>query len=150
MAKHRNPVEHISGIMETMAATATLEGLVPDLTVEPAPRRIACVWIPQGGEPGSAEETTATVWVRAVSLTELLRVIQFFNSGGLHCAADLGATEDGYTPGAGASTCAVHSSDYNPQDWKVGLSELLRLIQFFNSSAYAPCDDGEDGYCPQT
>jgi hypothetical protein len=41
------------------------------------------------------------------------------------------------------------SSDYNPQDWAIDLSELLRLIQFFNSGGYYACpDDGtEDGYC---
>jgi hypothetical protein len=78
----------------------------------------------------------------------LLRVIQFFNSGGFHCAA---GTEDGYAPGPGDDTCAPHSSDYKPQDWLISLSELLRLIQFFNSGGYHPCPDAvpatEDGYC---
>lgn len=36
----------------------------------------------------------------------------------------------------------------NPQDWSVSLSELLRLIQFYNSGGYAACLDGEDGFCP--
>lgn len=48
--------------------------------------------------------------------------------------------------------CAPHSSDYNPQDWTISLSELLRLIQFYNSGAYHACPDAdpptEDGYCP--
>ncbi|MCC6142733.1 MAG: hypothetical protein IT368_02890, partial [Candidatus Hydrogenedentes bacterium] len=83
-----------------------------------------------------------------VQLGELLRVIQFFNSGGLHCAVPPGDTEDGYVPGDGAAKgCTPHASDYNPQDWKVGLSELLRLIQFFNSGGYHPCPGSEDGYC---
>jgi hypothetical protein len=40
-----------------------------------------------------------------------------------------------------------HASDYNPQDWQVSLSELLRLIQFFNSGGYHPCVGSEDSYC---
>jgi len=81
-----------------------------------------------------------------ISLSELLRVIQFFNSGGFHCQA---ATEDGYAPGPGGDqTCAPHASDYNTQDWAIGLSELLRLIQFFNSAGYHVCSGSEDGFCP--
>ncbi len=81
-----------------------------------------------------------------ISLSELLRVIQFFNSFGYHCGLD---TEDGYAPGpTGLKTCSPHDSDYNPQDWEINLSELLRLIQFFNSGGYFPCLGSEDGYCP--
>ena len=80
-----------------------------------------------------------------ISLSELLRVIQFFNSGGYHCDA---AGEDGYAPGAGDTSCAPHTSDYSAQDWAVNLSELLRLIQFYNSGGYHGCPEGEDGFCP--
>ena len=82
-----------------------------------------------------------------VNLSELLRVIQFFNSGGYHCQ---GGTEDGYAPGSGSTSCTPHDSDYNPQDWLISLSELLRVIQFFNSGGYHACpEDGtEDGFCP--
>lgn len=82
-----------------------------------------------------------------ISLSEMLRVIQFFNSDGFHCEAD---TEDGYAPGPGDTTCASHASDYNTQDWHINLSELLRLIQFFNSSGYHACpgEGTEDGFCP--
>ncbi len=83
-----------------------------------------------------------------INLSELLRVIQFYNSGGFHCEA---GTEDGYAPGpTGDQTCAPHSSDYNPQDWAITLSELLRLIQFYNSGGYYTCETGEDGFCPGT
>ena len=83
-------------------------------------------------------------WI--INLSELRRVIQFFNSGGLHCLA---GTEDGYAPGAsGDTSCIPHSSDYNPSDWHIGLSELLRLIQFFNSGGYHSCPGSEDDYCP--
>ncbi|HPO15120.1 MAG TPA: M4 family metallopeptidase [Candidatus Hydrogenedentes bacterium] len=82
-----------------------------------------------------------------ISLSELLRIIQFFNSNGFHCQA---GSEDGYAPGPGDTACAPHDSDYNAQDWHISLSELLRIIQFFNSGGYHYCpgEDTEDGYCP--
>ncbi len=82
-----------------------------------------------------------------ISLSELLRVIQFFNSGGYHCES---GTEDGFAPGLGDTNCTPHASDYNTQDWLINLSELLRLIQFFNSGGYHYCpeDNTEDGFCP--
>ncbi len=98
-----------------------------------------------GGEDGvfSADQNGD----HQISLSELLRVIQFFNSGGYHCDA---AGEDGYAPGAGDRACAPHDSDYNPQDWNISLSELLRVIQFFNSGGYHACpgENTEDGFCP--
>jgi hypothetical protein len=88
-----------------------------------------------------------------IDLQELLRVIQFYNSEGYYCASQGDPmSEDGYRAGPGENqTCEPHSSDYRPQDWKIDLSELLRLIQFFVSGGYYPCDNpilGEDGFCP--
>lgn len=82
-----------------------------------------------------------------ISLSELLRVIQFYNVGSLHCD---GGTEDGFAPGVGETACAPHNSDYAPQNWVVNLSELLRLIQIYNIPGYHPCEGQgtEDGYCP--
>ena len=82
-----------------------------------------------------------------ISLSELLRIIQFFNSDGFHCQT---GTEDGYAPGPGDETCSTYDSDYNPQDWHISLSELLRVIQFFNSGGYhyCPAEGTEDGFCP--
>ncbi|HPO13524.1 MAG TPA: DUF5011 domain-containing protein [Candidatus Hydrogenedentes bacterium] len=80
-----------------------------------------------------------------IGLSELLRVIQFFNSEGYHCDA---AGEDGYNPGPGDTSCAPHHSDYASQDWHINLSELLRIIQFFNSGGYHACTGSEDGFCP--
>lgn len=80
-----------------------------------------------------------------VSLTELLRLIQFFNSGGFHCQE---GTEDGYAPGPGDTTCSTHASDYSAHDWQIMLTELLRLIQFYNSGGYHQNVDGEDGFGP--
>ncbi len=80
-----------------------------------------------------------------ISLSETLRVIQFFNLDALHCQD---GTEDGYAPGTGAENCAPHNSDYDPQDWSISLSELLRLIQLFNALGYAADAGGEDGFRP--
>ncbi|MBI2435793.1 MAG: hypothetical protein HYV26_23300, partial [Candidatus Hydrogenedentes bacterium] len=51
-------------------------------------------------------------------------------------------------PRPGPHTCLPHDSDYQPQDWVVGLSELMRAVQFFNARGYHPCAEGEDGFCP--
>jgi hypothetical protein len=86
-----------------------------------------------------------------INLTELLRVIQFFNIRGFHCVTPPGSSEDGYLPGAGGDqSCAAHASDYAPHDWQINLTELLRLIQFFNMRGYHACPElsTEDGFCP--
>gem|GEM_PF-1443923 len=82
-----------------------------------------------------------------IQLTELLRVIQFFNSGGYHVSLD---TEDGYAPGLdGLKEGFPHHSDYSPQNWKIDLPELLRLIQFFNTpDGYSRMETTEDGFTP--
>ena len=80
-----------------------------------------------------------------ISLSELLRVIQFFNSDGLHC--EMG-TEDTFAPGPGDQSCESHDSDYNPQDWHINLSELLRIIQFFNLDGYHALCGTEDNFAP--
>jgi hypothetical protein len=72
-------------------------------------------------------------------------VIQFYNS--LNYGCQLG-TEDGYAPNDPDQDCAPHASDYAPQDWDISLSELLRLIQFYNIGGYVQCLEGEDGFCP--
>jgi hypothetical protein len=83
-----------------------------------------------------------------IDLSELLRGIQLYNALAYHCDT---AAEDGYAPGDGAQDCAAHTLDYNPQDWRISMSELLRAIQFYNTpGGYAPCDTGEDGFCPAT
>jgi hypothetical protein len=78
-----------------------------------------------------------------ISLGELLRVIQLFNSGGYHCDEE---GEDGYAPGPGDQTCEPHSADYGINQWSIVLSELLRVIQIFNSGNYFPSANGEDGF----
>lgn len=80
-----------------------------------------------------------------ISLSELLRLIQFFNSPGFSC---LSGTEDGYNPGPGDQSCDSHDTDYAPQDWSISLSELLRFIQFYNSQGYGFSAQSEDGFLP--
>lgn len=82
-----------------------------------------------------------------VDLGELLRGIQLFNAGQYHCEA---STEDGYAVGAGDEGCSPHDSDYKDgADWRISLTELLRLIQFFNVGHYAPSAAAEDGFEPR-
>ncbi len=116
--------------------------------------------------PGMAQTHSAdTNGDYAISLSELLRVIQFHNSDGLHCEA---GTEDGYAQGPapdkglpplvhdqGVSSrttakdgCFPHDSDYTPQDWRISLTEVLRLIQFFRSDGYHLEEGTEDGFSP--
>jgi hypothetical protein len=103
----------------------------------------------EGAEPGS--HTADQNGDGVINLTELLRVIQFFNIRGFHCVTPPETSEDGFLPGAGEDqTCAPHASDYAPQDWQINLTELLRLIQFFNVRDYHDCPGlgTEDGFCP--
>ena len=93
-----------------------------------------------------------------INLTELLRVIQFYNMQAYHCASDDEFSDEGYAPGPGDHACIPHSSDYyNPdtgskQDWNINISELLRLIQLYNMGGYYWCPrhtpPTEDGFCP--
>lgn len=86
-----------------------------------------------------------------VSISELLRLIQFYNLDGLHCEGAPGESEDGFLPGTGPNAgCRPHAADYNPQDWHINISEVLRVVQFYNLGSYHLCTDAasEDGYCP--
>jgi len=81
-----------------------------------------------------------------INLTEILRIIQFYNTGSYHCDA---SGEDGYAPGSGSHDCDPHDADYSGgPDWSISFSELLRIIQFYNSGGYHPDDEGEDNFAP--
>lgn len=84
-----------------------------------------------------------------LSAGELLRAIQFYNSGGYHCASPLEPSEDGYLPGPGVMhDCCVHNSDFSGgvPDWRIDLNELLRLIQLYNVQEYGCDPASEDGF----
>jgi hypothetical protein len=85
-----------------------------------------------------------------INLSELLRVVQFYNSARYGCAPAGTTTEDGYMPSSSDESCLPHATDYKPQNWHISLPELLRVIQFYNSNAYhyCPADGTEDDFCP--
>jgi lysophospholipase L1-like esterase len=106
----------------------------------------------EGAAEGEGEGSLPLPWHSAdsdrnwrISLTELLRVIQFFNMRRYHVES---GTEDGYGPGPGSQEGAPHASDYAPQNWNISLVELLRVIQFFNIGGYSLGDGTEDGFLP--
>jgi len=89
-----------------------------------------------------------------ITLSELIRGIQFFNNkteakgseiilGAYGCAPNPESTDDTYLPGSLLQTCAPHDLDYLPQDWRISLTELLRLIQIYNGP-----NGGAYNYCP--
>ena len=115
-------------------------------------RTITAVFEPQG-EGEIAFQACDQDLNAKVELSELLRVVQFYNAGGLRCADDPSDSEDGYLAGViGLSNCAPYTSDCNPQDWSISLTELLRTIQFYNAQSYYYCpgEATEDGFCPGT
>lgn len=84
----------------------------------------------------------------SISLTELLRPIQLYNTTGFRCITDGESSEDGYMPGFGnCRACADYSADYQAPFCRLSLSELLRLIQHFNLGSYHACD-APDFFCP--
>jgi len=79
-----------------------------------------------------------------INLSELLALIQVYNTLAYHCDEFCG-----YELGYGALDCTLHSSDYNPADGVISLSELLRMVQLYNSGNYYSCPSvGEDSFCP--
>ena len=88
----------------------------------------------------------------AINLTELLRVIQLYNALRYACADEPATTEDGFQPGPGSLDCLRHAADYQQPQGVITLSELLRMIQFFNTGGlnYCPEAGTEDGFCPAT
>lgn len=81
-----------------------------------------------------------------IDLSELLRIIQFFNARAYHCD---GNGEDGYAPGTGDQSCEPHDSDYESNTpWRISLNELLRLVQFYNVCGYEVDPSKEDGFRP--
>jgi hypothetical protein len=83
----------------------------------------------------------------SINLSELLRVVQLYNSGAYACSPT-GLSEDGYGLTAGPTHCGSHDSDYrNVPDWVIDTQELLRLVQIFNAGSYQPCVEEEDGFC---
>lgn len=83
----------------------------------------------------------------SISLSELLRVIQL-NSFKYYRRSVSG--EDGFRadPAQSTSTTGYHNADYNPPDWQISVSELLRVIQLYNATRYVNAPEEEDGFLP--
>lgn len=78
-----------------------------------------------------------------ISVDEVLEVISFINANGYSCAEG-----GGYIAGGGDQDCDAHDSDYNPEDFRINLPELLRLVQLYTAGEYEECIGGsEDGFC---
>jgi len=103
-------------------------------------------------EPEIGDHTADLNGNGIIELGELLRVIQLYNAEAYHCVLEEQNSEDGYMPGLGNQDCTPHSSDYLPQNWRIGLGELLRLVQFYNADGVAPVEEEEpeteDGFKP--
>ncbi|WP_207680126.1 Ig-like domain-containing protein [Desulfonema magnum] len=89
-----------------------------------------------------------------IGFSELLRVIQLYTNGSYCCgvpgiADGYALCSDSQVPDAELYNCAPHDSDYSPQDWRIDMNELLRMIQFYNVSGYHADDRGEDGFIPE-
>ncbi len=102
---------------------------------------VLCVRPAMGAGVFHASDTT---FDSRVDFSEMLRGIQFYNFGEYHCA-EVGATEDGYDVGTGVRDCPLHDLDFLIGDWSISLSELLRLIQLYNSNGFVLERPGDEG-----
>ncbi|NLF56618.1 MAG: hypothetical protein GX580_03160 [Candidatus Hydrogenedens sp.] len=143
---------HLAASIESGTAPGSQSGFgglggssaaTPDALSTPLDVTAATVTVEAAGGYHSADSNRD--W--QISLSEALRVVQFYNTGGYQCGA---GTEDGYAPLPGGTDCARHHSDYAPPDWRISLSELLRIIQFYNAPGrgYASAPGSEDGFAP--
>lgn len=86
-----------------------------------------------------------------LSLSELLRMVQFYSRGAYSCPLNPVFSEDGFVAGSlGNQNCGPHDADFvAPPDYRISLPELLRVVQLYNAGTYHSCDDpeSEDGFC---
>lgn len=95
-----------------------------------------------------------------INLSELLRVIELYNTregtsrtGGYRNDA---TTDDGFAPDAAGSAASFHSADTD-RDSRINLSELLRVIELYNTrsgttrtGAYRIEPGTADGFAPDS
>jgi hypothetical protein len=100
-----------------------------------------------GGNPDRAFHSADQDEDRVIDLSELLRLFQLYNLGAYQCDS---ASEDGYAPGVADRSCLYHAADFDAQNWRFELGEVLRVVQLYNSAGYTYCPEQatEDGYCP--
>lgn len=84
------------------------------------------------------------------SLSEFLRVVEFYRATPGHDYHVNAASRDGYAVGDGPKTGYPHTGDYiEGADWKMGVNELLRMIDLFTSTpdhTYSMNLESEDGF----
>jgi hypothetical protein len=106
----------------------------------------------EGERPSDFHSADYALPLGRITLSELIRAIQFFNqstgvkgaplTGAYGCAQSGDLSDEGYVPGSSLRGCRPHDLDFAPQDWHITLTELLRLIQVYNFT------DGSYYYCP--
>ena len=93
---------------------------------------------------GHAADTQEDFW--EIDIDELYRVVDDLYDNEDYQISN--STDDGYAPGTGYYAGYKHHTDYNPANWAITLTEILRLIQFYNSAGYEVDPNGEDGFAP--
>ncbi len=87
------------------------------------------------------------------SVSELIRMNQLYRETSSHAyyCNPAGGELDGFGTGVNlaAHNCKAHSGDYNPQDWRFSVGEMVRITQFFRATpdhTYCYNPTGEDGF----
>lgn len=85
-----------------------------------------------------------------LSLSELLRGIEFHTATADHAYHAAPLSVDGFAPGIGPRDSAPHTADYyGGADWHMTVHEIVRIIDLFTSTpdhSYSPEPASEDGF----
>ncbi|MHB8763809.1 MAG: hypothetical protein ACYDA8_05660, partial [Deferrisomatales bacterium] len=146
-------------------AAMDLMGTIKVAGVVPPPNTELGVFDPRGGLCGAAAVDSLGNYRLQVSgeglATGETLVLKVYVPGRGQVAGGLALTLSAdpalpvFEPAAGHARSVdvlfvPHQADYNPTDLKVGLSELLRVIQLYNTGSYGCDPQSEDGYAPGT
>jgi len=118
--------------------------MVPRASITCVYRTVFPVLLMLTGVAGAAPHSADVDGDYAISLGELLRVVQLREAGTYHCDV---MSEDGYALGPGDLLCGFHDSDFVSVDGIIGTRELLRLIQIYYAGRYHDCAAAGDGFC---
>jgi len=131
------------------SVTAKAAGFQTQTQVQPigaGTEELVFIMVPQVSPPPGKHAMDSNS-DNAIGLSETLRVVQLYNATSISCGP---LEEDGYQLGpAGGFDCLRHSADYSAKSWRVTLSEILRIVQFYNVGVFSFCPGSgtEDGYC---
>lgn len=137
-------------VSRNLSATALMQVVGSAVTTPAAPSSLVV-------GPAPSIHSADTDRDGTIGLTELLRVIELYNtrSGtsrtGQYSMQD--GTEDGYVSGPGGGSVTVFHSADTDHDGKIGLTELLRVIELYNcrsgttrTGQYHQFGGSEDGF----